>query len=291
MAIDYAELKKGGFLKQKQSGNFIMRLRTVGGNLTAEQLAGVTELAKKYGRGYVHLTTRQGVEIPWVALENFDGIRNDMKKLNLLPGTCGPRIRTVVSCPGTDVCGFALMDSQRAAATLDRTFFGREVPIKTKIGVSGCPNSCSKPQENDIGFKGAVEPAFNPEVCTGCGLCARICPAKALKMVGDKPEIDRSKCIHEGNCISSCPADAWQAARSGFHLYAGGKIGRFPQLGVKIAEFVPEEELVETVEKVLAGFRVLAQKGERIANVINRVGADVFRRTVFEQGEKTECAK
>ena len=39
MAVDYATLKKGGFMRQKQKNHFSLRLRVVGGNLTATQLA------------------------------------------------------------------------------------------------------------------------------------------------------------------------------------------------------------------------------------------------------------
>ena len=56
MAVDYATLKKGGFMRQKQKNNFSLRLRTVGGHMSAEQLAKVAEVAEKYGEGYVHLT-------------------------------------------------------------------------------------------------------------------------------------------------------------------------------------------------------------------------------------------
>ena len=33
MAVDYAALKKGGFMRQKQKNNFSLRLQVVGGNL------------------------------------------------------------------------------------------------------------------------------------------------------------------------------------------------------------------------------------------------------------------
>ena len=61
---DYAALKKGGFMRQKQKNNFSLRIRVVGGHLDAKQLAKVAEVSEKYGEGYVHLTSRQGVEIP-----------------------------------------------------------------------------------------------------------------------------------------------------------------------------------------------------------------------------------
>ena len=49
MAVDYAALKKGGFMRQKQKNNFSLRLQVVGGNLTAENLKKFAEVAEKYG--------------------------------------------------------------------------------------------------------------------------------------------------------------------------------------------------------------------------------------------------
>ena len=50
MAVDYATLKKGGFMRQKQKNNFSLRIRVVGGTLTAKQLAVVSEVAETYGK-------------------------------------------------------------------------------------------------------------------------------------------------------------------------------------------------------------------------------------------------
>ena len=52
--VDYATLKKGGFMRQKQKNNFSLRLACVGGALTAENLKKIAEVAEKYGDGYVH---------------------------------------------------------------------------------------------------------------------------------------------------------------------------------------------------------------------------------------------
>ena len=38
MAVDYKELKKGGFMRQRQKDHFSMRLKSVGGQFTAAQL-------------------------------------------------------------------------------------------------------------------------------------------------------------------------------------------------------------------------------------------------------------
>ena len=46
--------------------------------------------------------------------------------------------------------------------------------------------------------------------CNGCGLCAQICPQKAIKMIEDAegfvyPQIDDKKCINCGLCKKKCP--------------------------------------------------------------------------------------
>ena len=75
---DYAALKKGGFMRQKQKDNFSLRLAVVGGTLTTENLRKIAEVAEKYGDGHVHLTSRQGVEIPFVKLQDIDEVKDSL---------------------------------------------------------------------------------------------------------------------------------------------------------------------------------------------------------------------
>lgn len=69
--VDYAALKKGGFMRQKQKGCFSLRVAVVGGNLTAENIKTIAEVAEEYGHGYVHMTSRQGIEIPFIKVEGY----------------------------------------------------------------------------------------------------------------------------------------------------------------------------------------------------------------------------
>ena len=41
-----------------------MRLKVVGGKVDAGMLRAIADAAERYGSGYVHLTTRQQIEIP-----------------------------------------------------------------------------------------------------------------------------------------------------------------------------------------------------------------------------------
>ena len=90
MAVDYATLKKGGFMRQKQKNNFSLRLAVVGGNLTAENLQIIAKVAEKYGDGHVHLTSRQSVEIPFIKLDDVEEVKEVLATGGCKPGVCGP---------------------------------------------------------------------------------------------------------------------------------------------------------------------------------------------------------
>ena len=100
MPTDYSKLKANGFMLQKQKDTFSMRLRVLGGNISVEQLDTISKVAKKYAQGYVHLTSRQGVEIPFVKLEDIDAIVEELHQGGVELGASGPRVRTVTACQG-----------------------------------------------------------------------------------------------------------------------------------------------------------------------------------------------
>ena len=92
--IDYAALKKGGFMRQKQKGYFSLRIQVVGGNLTSENIRAVADVADKYGKGYVHMTSRQGVEIPFINFENMSYNIPALMEGHSFPHTEGEAPRT-----------------------------------------------------------------------------------------------------------------------------------------------------------------------------------------------------
>ncbi len=233
------ELRTGGIVKQRQKDYFILRTRIPGGHLKADTLKKYSAIAKKYGRDYVHVSTRQGIEIPWIHIKNIPRLLKELKKLNILKGACGPRSRNLVACPGMSVCRFGFVDTQRLAQKLDSVAFGKEVPKKFKVAITGCLNSCAKPQENDLGFQAQGEPEVDLSKCIGCTLCAKVCEKvcsrgkrePAIIMDENKRPVYRKKnCFFEGDCIRVCPVNAWRAKKSGFCCLYWRESGPFSKI-------------------------------------------------------------
>ena len=62
-----------------------------------------------------------------------------------------------------------------------------------------------------VAFRSRPSPATD---CTGCGKCARDCPASAIAIVKGRARIDRSACIRCFCCQEFCPTGAMKVRRS-----------------------------------------------------------------------------
>jgi dissimilatory sulfite reductase (desulfoviridin) alpha/beta subunit len=284
-STDEATLKDGGFIRQARPDSFAVRVKTIGGDITADQLAGVARLAERFGSGELHLTVRQGVEITNVPMGSFAEVRQGLAELGLSPGPCGPRVRGIVACPGSTACKRGLTDTKHLAHALDDRLGGRGgLPHKFKMAVTGCTASCAKPQENEVGFQGAVLPILD-EVggdCIACDVCADVCPTGAITYDEDgRPIIAEDKCEFDGDCVTACPTAALGVVRSGWRAYVGGKFGREPKLGLEIGGMFDDDEALAIAERAFEAFKELGDPGERMRVTIDRVGFEGFRRRVL----------
>lgn len=282
MAVDYKELKKGGFMRQKQKDCFAMRLKSVGGHFTAAQLGTVQHVAEKFGKGYVHLTSRQGIEIPYIRLQDIAAVKAALKQGGVEVGVCGPRVRTITACQGAATCPSGLIDTVKLANEFDKRYGGKELPHKFKFGFTGCHNNCLKAEENDMGIKGGVLPRWTSDACIYCGVCGAVCPEQAITVdkAAQTVTFDKAKCVYCGKCIKSCPTDAW-TGENGFVISFGGLYGNRIAIGRHFLPIVFEEEkLYEIVDVTLKFFEEHAKPSERFANCLDRVGWDKFQKTV-----------
>ncbi|NTU45379.1 MAG: 4Fe-4S binding protein [Chlorobiaceae bacterium] len=280
--LDLAALSKVGMMRQKQPDYYVMRLKAVAGDMTAAQLACVAGVAEKFGKGFVHLSTRQGIEIHYVHRDNLETARLELQSAGIEMGACGPRVRVIVACPGEETCRWGSIDTKKIARELDTRYFKQETPSKFKLAVTGCSNNCTKANENDIGVRGAIEPKWVADHCNDCGLCISTCPVSAIERKdGDEGYsyvIDEKRCINCSVCTSLCPSNSWVIGRKGYTLYIGGTMGRVPRFASVLKKMVEsEEELYLLIDKSIALYREKGRKKERFGHMIDRIGLEAVK--------------
>lgn len=150
-------VKGQGFLPQKDKEHFAARIIIPAGHMSADFARKVTEVSEKYGHGYFTLTQRLDVEIPWIKYDDIESVKKDLSEAGLYPGGTGLRIRPIHTCKG-NVCRVGLYDTEATALAMHERFYkayyDTKFPSKLRIGLCGCPNSCSKPQLTCIGLVG-----------------------------------------------------------------------------------------------------------------------------------------
>ena len=77
MDINTKKLKKNAFRVSKVRGLTASRVRVPGGCCNADVMQQVVDIARKYGNGQIHVTTRQGFEIEGIHMEDMDKV-NEM---------------------------------------------------------------------------------------------------------------------------------------------------------------------------------------------------------------------
>ncbi|MBI5375739.1 MAG: 4Fe-4S dicluster domain-containing protein [Candidatus Schekmanbacteria bacterium] len=255
--LDFNTLKSGGVIKQRQKDLFTVRLRCPGGRVPLDRLEKIAQVAKKYGGDYVHISVRQSIEITYVNFHDFAALKKDLDAIGQEIASCGPRVRVPTACSGCEYNPNGVTDTQKMAKMVNDTFFGRELNHKFKISFSGCPIDCARTTEMDMGFQGAVKPVWTEDICTGCRLCSFTCLEGAIEADAETghPIYKKEKCLYCGDCIRTCPTDAWAGEISGWMVRVGGKHGRHPVVGRKIAEFVSDEKLAPIIDRTLEWYK------------------------------------
>jgi len=96
---DKYRLKTQGVCAQRDVGVFMLRIRVPGGKATPAQLRCAAELAERYAHPSLHITTRGGLEIHHVKIEDVTTIQAGLAAAGLTTkGTCGDTIRNVIAC-------------------------------------------------------------------------------------------------------------------------------------------------------------------------------------------------
>lgn len=190
---DFARMRWYGIYQQKPNvGHFMMRVKIPSGDMSAEQLRVVAEVARDYGNEIADITTRQNFQYHWLTIETIPKAIARLNAVGLTTtGACGDITRNVCGCPVSGIDPDELYDTRPLIREITAYFLGNrdfsDLPRKYKIAISGCPIHCHQPEINDVGLtavrrqrQGRSEVGF--QVRVGGGLSTQPHFARKLDM-------------------------------------------------------------------------------------------------------------
>jgi ferredoxin-nitrite reductase len=159
----------GLFYVAPAQNSYMCRLRIPNGILKHWQLAGLADLAERYGGGYSHVTTRANLQIREIEPKNAVAMVEGIQDLGLCSrGAGADNIRNVTGTPTAGVDPQELLDTRPYAREWhfhilnDRSLYG--LPRKFNVGFDGGGRIAVLEETNDIGFQAvAVKDGFGVE--------------------------------------------------------------------------------------------------------------------------------
>ena len=285
MRTDFGIHMKGGVITERNADFCTIRIRAPAGIFSVEQIRGIAHIAKKYGTGTVHCTTRQTLEIPHVNPVLLKKVEKALAKNETPVGSEKDEIVNIIACPGIERCKFANIDTISLAKKIDQKLFGKEMPVKMRIALSACPNACTSPMLNEIGVIGRVRPLRTPGLCTGCGTCVEYCKEKAIRIKNGISVLDETKCVECGVCIQSCHFDLLKAEHRHFLITVGGRRGRHPRIGRVLLTVETEEEVLTTIDKIVNWVYRRAWSGRLLSEQLDELHFEKFRQDIITQAK------
>jgi len=137
MTIDVQKLRLEGIYPQRQKPFFMQRVKLAGGIISSDQALKVAQVAERYARGLVHLTTRGSIELHWLAEADLAPVAAQLASVGLVNrGACGGAVRGVV-CGSLGAAGAPALEA--LARRIHRHFTGNPrfeaLPKKFKVGI------------------------------------------------------------------------------------------------------------------------------------------------------------
>ncbi|SUA72933.1 Rubredoxin-NAD(+) reductase [Nocardia otitidiscaviarum] len=164
----------------QKNGTYSVVPRMPGGEVTAEQLITIGEVAKEFGL-YVKVTGGQRIDLFGARVEQLPLIWKRLVDAGMESGHAyGKSLRTVKSCVGSTWCRYGQQDSVGMAVLLEKRYRGLRSPHKLKLAVSGCARECAEARGKDVGVI-ATEHGWNLYVGGNGGLT----PKHAVLLAGD----------------------------------------------------------------------------------------------------------
>ncbi len=126
------------------------------GDVTADQMEAVADLADRYSFGEVRVTHEQNLVLSDVPVDELEALWKELDALGMANPTVGT-LNDIICCPGGDYCGLANAVSIPIAQALQERF--EDLDFLYDLGpldlnISGCMNACGHHHVGHIGILG-----------------------------------------------------------------------------------------------------------------------------------------
>ncbi|HEY2990024.1 MAG TPA: nitrite/sulfite reductase [Candidatus Binatia bacterium] len=144
--------------RQRQRGYAAATITLPLGDITADQLRALADIARCFVKETIRTTVEQNILLRWVSETDLPELYTALKPIGLAEPNAGT-IVDVTACPGTDTCKLGIASSRGLAKELrqrlsEKNFQLDQAVKDLRIKVSGCFNSCGQHHIADIGFYG-----------------------------------------------------------------------------------------------------------------------------------------
>ncbi|MBR9884947.1 MAG: nitrite/sulfite reductase [Oceanospirillales bacterium] len=126
------------------------------GDVTAEQMRVVADLAQKYGFGEIRVAHEQNLVLPDIRKRDLYALWKALREQNLATPNIG-LLTDVISCPGGDYCSLASTRSLPVAKAIQERFDNLDFLHdlgELSLNISGCVNACGHHHIGNIGILG-----------------------------------------------------------------------------------------------------------------------------------------
>ena len=146
-----------GVYEQRESDTYMLRARCPGGIVLPEQMRALARVARRYGDGILHVTTRQDVQVHRVLIDDVAAALAELFAAGLsTKGGGGNTVRNITGCCDAGVCVQEAFDVSPHLIALTEALLpdalSYQLPRKYKIAFSGCSQDCAGATVNDLGL-------------------------------------------------------------------------------------------------------------------------------------------
>jgi len=207
---------------------FMLRVRTDGALLDADQLRALGSVSTEFGRDTADITDRQNIQYHWIRIEDVPAIWGRLEAVGLqTQEACGDSPRAILGSPVAGVAADEIIDGTTAIEAITERYLGdpefSNLPRKFKTAVTGHPSHDVAPEVNDVSFVGTVHPEHGPgfDLWVGGGLSTNPMLAQKLGIWVPLDEV----------------ADVWEGVISVFRDYGYRRLRSRARLKFLVADW------------------------------------------------------